>query len=93
MNARTTLSAKGQVVIPKDVRDRLSLAPGDKLEVVERPDGILLRKQPAKSGESFDAITQRVRARLNYRGPALSAEEMDQAIAEMWAGGGPRWDR
>ena len=93
MNARTTLSAKGQVVIPKDVRDRLKLAAGDQLEVVERPDGVLLRKRPVRSGESVEAITERIRARINYTGPAVPIEEMSRAIDDMWAAGGPRWDK
>ncbi|MBX9881724.1 MAG: AbrB/MazE/SpoVT family DNA-binding domain-containing protein [Sphingomonas sp.] len=92
MNARTTLSAKGQVVIPKDVRERLNLAVGDRLEIVERPDGVLLRKQARKSGESFEAIAARIRGRVAYQGPAVSIEEMDEALAEMWVRGGPRWD-
>lgn len=93
MNARTTLSAKGQVVIPKDVRERLKLAAGDRLEVVERTDGVLLRRLTVKSGDGFEAITQRVRARIDYRGPVVSTEEMDAAIGAMWADGGPRWDK
>jgi len=93
MNATTKLSGKGQVVIPKDVRDRLKLAPGDKLDVIERADGILLRRQRAKSGESFEAITERIRKIVNYQGPPVSLEEMDQAIADMWASGGPRYDK
>ncbi len=93
MNASTKLSAKGQVVIPKDVRDRLKLAPGDELDVVERADGVLLRKRRAKSGESFEAITERIRKIVNYQGPPVSLEEMDQAIADMWASGGPRYDK
>jgi AbrB family looped-hinge helix DNA binding protein len=93
MNARTTLSAKGQVVIPKDVRDRLHLAVGDKLDIVERPDGVLLRKRVATSSESVEEITKRIRARINYQGPPVSIEEMDRAITDMWASGGPRWDK
>ena len=93
MNAQTRMSGKGQVVIPKDVRDRLRLAPGDTLEVVERPDGVLLRKPvSSKSGETFDESTARLRARINYTGPPVSIEEMNESIDQMWAAGGPRWD-
>jgi AbrB family looped-hinge helix DNA binding protein len=28
-----TVSTKGQIVIPKDIRDRIGLAPGDRVEV------------------------------------------------------------
>jgi AbrB family looped-hinge helix DNA binding protein len=79
------------VVIPKDVRDRLGLVPGDRLDVVERPDGVLLRKVTGKSGETFEEITARLRARIKYDGPPVSVEEMDEAIRQMWAAGGPRW--
>ena len=87
------MSAKGQVVIPKDVRERLRMAAGDKLDVIERPDGVLLRRPYVKSGESFDAITARIRSRVAYSGPPVSIADMDQAIADMWAAGGPEWDR
>jgi len=93
MNAQTKMSGKGQVVIPKDVRDRLRLAPGDTLEVVERPDGVLLRKPvSSKSGETFDEITARLRARINYTGPPVSIEEMNQTIDDEWAKSGMRGD-
>lgn len=93
MNAQTSVSAKGQIVIPKDVRERLRFAVGDRLDVIERPDGVFLRKRTKKSGETFEEITKRIRARVDYSGPALSIEDMGQAIDDMWAGGGPRWDK
>ncbi|WP_419808088.1 AbrB/MazE/SpoVT family DNA-binding domain-containing protein [Sphingomonas sp.] len=93
MNAYTTLSGKGQVVIPKDVRDRLRLAPGDRLDVVERPDGVLLRRTVAPDGDGFDEITARIRNRVKYRGPVVSVEEMNGAISKLWTSSGPRWDK
>ena len=35
----TTLSTKGQLVLPKPVRDYLALHPGDKLDFLIRDDG------------------------------------------------------
>jgi AbrB family looped-hinge helix DNA binding protein len=42
----TTLSAKYQIVIPKDVRKKLSLSPRDKLEVSLSPDQTYLIVKP-----------------------------------------------
>lgn len=46
MNARTRLSSKGQIVIPKDVRDRLRWTPGTELDVAETPEGLMIRARP-----------------------------------------------
>jgi AbrB family looped-hinge helix DNA binding protein len=37
--AKTRMTSKGQVTVPKTVRDRLGLKPGDEIEFVEE-DGI-----------------------------------------------------
>jgi antitoxin PrlF len=41
------VSAKGQVVLPAELRRRLGLNPGARLEVTEEPDGLRLRVQRA----------------------------------------------
>jgi len=41
---RTRLSSKGQVVIPKEIRERHGLRAGAELELVDRPNEIVLRK-------------------------------------------------
>jgi AbrB family looped-hinge helix DNA binding protein len=38
----STLTSKGQTTIPKDVRERLNLHPGDRLEFVIDEDGRVL---------------------------------------------------
>ena len=85
MNASTKISSKGQVVIPKDVRERYRFVTGEALDVIDRPDGVLLRKRASKSDASFEEITTRIRSRVAYDGPAVSIEEMNETIAGMWA--------
>jgi len=40
----TKMSSKGQVVIPKDIRDRLGLKEGDRIAVEETEGRVVLRK-------------------------------------------------
>lgn len=43
--AKTRITTKGQVTIPKEVRDRLGLRPGDELEFMEEDGVFRLRKR------------------------------------------------
>ena len=85
MVSEALMSTKGQVVIPKASRDRLRLAPGARLIVVDTPDGVLFQRAK-NSTESFDAITERIRARSKtaYSGPRFTSEEERAAIDEMF---------
>jgi len=44
---RVTVSSKGQIAIPKPVRDALNLAEGTKLNIAVRGQDIILSKEPA----------------------------------------------
>ena len=46
---KTTLDRMSRIVVPKAIRDRFALGPGDRLEIVVSPDGILLRPHAPKS--------------------------------------------
>lgn len=47
----TKVSDKGQVVIPKDVRDRLQFNPGTKLIVVATQDAVVLQRIETVAGK------------------------------------------
>jgi AbrB family looped-hinge helix DNA binding protein len=74
--ARTRVSSKGQVIIPKQVRERHGWAAGMELEVEDRGDAVVLR--PARS---FARTTiDEVRGCLKYTGPRVTIEQMDKAV-------------
>lgn len=81
----TTISTKGQVVIPKVVRDLLHWPDGMTLAVVQSAQGVLLT--PAKLHFPVTRVDE-VRGCMHYTGPALSLEDIDKrvnlAFAEEW---------
>jgi AbrB family looped-hinge helix DNA binding protein len=76
--AQTVVSSRGQVVLPKELRDKRHWKPGTKLTIEERPEGLLLK--PLESRKKFTVADWR--GMLKHRGPARTIEEMDAAIEE-----------
>ena len=76
----TRVSSKGQVTIPKALRDRLDLEQGDFLVMDSRGDEIRLRKA-SPSLEDFDTLAERIAARFRKRG--ITKTEVQEAIR--WA--------
>lgn len=72
----TRLSSKGQVVLPKSVRDAHGWAPGTEFTVELTSDGVRLRRKgpfaPTGLGEVFGSVT--------HAGPAKSLVDMDAGI-------------
>lgn len=67
----TTLTSKGQVTVPKDIRDRLGLASGDKLAFTMLNDGTVVMR--AKTRRLMD-----VAGSLKRPGqPKVSIEDMN----------------
>ena len=56
----TKLSSRGQVVIPKQVRDRLNLRKGSRFKVEIKDRKILLKPIPKKELEMFSASEEKV---------------------------------
>jgi len=73
----TRLSSKGQVVVPKSVRDARNWPPGTEFLVEEVDEGILLRPlRPFEPTKVEDVI-----GCTGYAGQARSLDEMERAIA------------
>ncbi len=75
----TRLSSRGQVSIPKALRGRLHLQPGQEFTIESTTDGALLLR-PAKPTPGSVTLDE-VAGCLRYVGPAKTLEEMDAAIA------------
>lgn len=76
----TRMSSKGQVIIPKDVRDAKGWREGAELIVESRPDGVLLRSpKPFKPTTLDDVI-----GCANYKGPPKTIKEIEDAIKAGW---------
>ena len=70
MTGTTRVTAKGQVTIPKPIRDRKGITEGTRLEVTESGEEIVLRKlgrarKNRGRDEEFDAYIKRVRGTMD----------------------------
>jgi AbrB family looped-hinge helix DNA binding protein len=74
MKAR--VSSKGQLVLPKEIRDKRGIGPGTEVEIEEVPEGVLLR---LVKGSKVVTLRDLVGC-TGYRGPRKSLEEMAAAI-------------
>lgn len=76
MGAFTTMTSKGQLTIPKDVRDRLNLAPGTRFFVTERDGQVVARPKNKKLADLAGMLGR------PPNGVSLTVEEMNDAVVE-----------
>jgi AbrB family looped-hinge helix DNA binding protein len=70
------LSTKGQVILPKSIRQRRNWDAGTRLIVEETADGVLLKSAPLfKPTRPEDVFGS-----LRYSGPPKTLEEMDAGV-------------
>ncbi|MEQ1611343.1 MAG: AbrB/MazE/SpoVT family DNA-binding domain-containing protein [Hyphomicrobiaceae bacterium] len=72
----TTLSSKGQIIIPKAVRDAYGWREGTVFVVEEVANGILLRPERAFPRTQLKDVI----GCAGYKGPSRTIEEMDEAV-------------
>lgn len=73
----TVVSTKGQVILPKTIRDQWRWSAGTRLTVEDTAEGVILKSAPLFAATEIDEVF----GSLGYDGPALSLEAMDAAVA------------
>ncbi len=72
----TTVSTKGQVILPKAIRSKRHWNAGTRLTVEETADGVLLKCAPLFA----PTLPEDVFGCAKYEGPSISIEDMDKSI-------------
>ncbi len=75
---KTRLSTKGQVILPKAIRDSHHLEAGAELEVEATASGILLRPISPFPPKRHSDVAGCLKS--DYSGPVKTTEEMDAAV-------------
>lgn len=72
----STITTKGQTTIPRDIRERLGLSAGDRVEYVVEPDGRVVLLPATRHVGDLAGI-------LRHRAPRrpVTLEEMDEAVS------------
>jgi AbrB family looped-hinge helix DNA binding protein len=81
MNVRAKFSSKGQIVVPKELRNRLGFVEGTEVVFSETNDGLLIKPIPARNSKfppiTFEEFKSR---RVKWTGTPVTVEDMDKAI-------------
>lgn len=73
----TTMTSKGQVTIPKDIRDSLHLNTGDKIEfTLTQTNEVILRPVTKKVDDVFGLLASYKKVE------PISVEEMDEIVKQ-----------
>jgi AbrB family looped-hinge helix DNA binding protein len=76
-----TVTAKGQITLPKNLLKHLGVRPGEKIAVAKLPGGRLVvsARPTGKISDVFGLLKKK-------DGPSLSIEDINRIAAEGWAG-------
>lgn len=73
----TVVSTKGQVILPKSLRERRKWEAGTRLLVEETPQGVLLRPAPLFPPSTMDQVFGSLKPK---DGRTRTIEEMDEGV-------------
>ncbi len=70
------MTSKGQVTIPKAIREQMGVRPGDRIRFTVREDGLIVVEPETRDVRSLAGMLKREGAR------PISVEEMNEAIVD-----------
>ena len=79
--ATTTLSSKGQVVIPEDIRSKMGLKPGAQFVVIGNRDVVIFKVLAPPALGDFDALVGRARTAAKRAG--LKKADIEKAVSKV----------
>ena len=74
----TSLSSRGQIVIPQGIREKMKLYEGEKFVVHGEGGTIVLKKLEAPSFEGFDALLKKTRKFAKKKD--ITINDVDKAV-------------
>ena len=74
----TSMSSRGQVVIPFDIREELGLREGEKFVVIAKDDTVILKKLSMPNFDDFDKLIKKTQEFAKDKG--LTQSKLDRAI-------------
>ncbi len=75
------MSKKGQLVVPKDIREEEHFNPSDKFIAIRIKDGVIFKKIEIDLEKEYDELKDKVQERFEEED--ISEEEVEKAIE--WA--------
>jgi AbrB family looped-hinge helix DNA binding protein len=77
----TTMSSKGQVVIPEAVRNEMGLEAGAQFIVISEGDAVMLKRLSKPATDEFKALHERLRRKVRAAG--LTRKDIAKTIAKV----------
>ena len=74
----TSISSRGQVVIPQNLREKLKIREGEKFVVIGEGNTIILKKLEMPSFDEFDKLLRKTREFAKNKG--LKEKDIEEAI-------------
>ena len=76
----TSISSRGQVVIPRRIREKMRLQEGEKFIVIGEEDTIVFKKLVPSHFKGFDKLLKKTREFVKQRG--LKEKDVEDSIKE-----------